>query len=172
MEIEKAHPDVLNLLLQILDDGRLTDSNGRTVDFKNTIIIMTSNVGSEYILNGEDDKVMTELHKYFKPEFINRVDEVIIFKKLTKDVLSSILDKIIGEIENRLKDLNVKISLTGAAREYFINNGYDEFYGARPLKRLVNRDLETLIAKKLINNEVKYGKTITVDCQNDTITLK
>ena len=171
-EIEKAHPDVLNLLLQILDDGRLTDSNGRTVDFKNTIIIMTSNVGSEHILNGEDDKVMTELHKYFKPEFINRVDEVIIFKKLTKDVLSSILDKIIGEIENRLKDLNVKISLTGAAREYFINNGYDEFYGARPLKRLVNRDLETLIAKKLINNEVKYGKTITVDCQNDTITLK
>ncbi len=171
-EIEKAHPDVLNLLLQILDDGRLTDSNGRTVDFKNTIIIMTSNVGSEYILNGEDDKVMTELHKYFKPEFINRVDEVIIFKKLTKDVLSSILDKIIVEIENRLKDLNVKISLTGAAREYFINNGYDEFYGARPLKRLVNRDLETLIAKKLINNEVKYGQTITVDCQNDTITLK
>ena len=171
-EIEKAHPDVLNLLLQILDDGRLTDSNGRTVDFKNTIIIMTSNVGSEHILNGEDDKVMTELHKYFKPEFINRVDEVIIFKKLTKDVLSSILDKIIGEIENRLKDLNVKISLTGAAREYFINNGYDEFYGARPLKRLVNRDLETLIAKKLINNEVKYGQTITVDCQNDTIALK
>lgn len=171
-EIEKAHPDVLNLLLQILDDGRLTDSNGRTVDFKNTIIIMTSNVGSEHILNGEDDKVMTELHKYFKPEFINRVDEVIIFKKLTKDVLSSILDKIIGEIENRLKDLNVKISLTGAAREYFINNGYDEFYGARPLKRLVNRDLETLIAKKLINNEVKYGQNITVDCQNDTITLK
>ena len=171
-EIEKSHPDVLNLLLQILDDGRLTDSNGRTVDFKNTIIIMTSNVGSEHILNGEDDKVMTELHKYFKPEFINRVDEVIIFKKLTKDVLSSILDKIIGEIENRLKDLNVKISLTGAAREYFINNGYDEFYGARPLKRLVNRDLETLIAKKLINNEVKYGQTITVDCQNDTITLK
>ena len=171
-EIEKAHPDVLNLLLQILDDGRLTDSNGRTVDFKNTIIIMTSNVGSEYILNGEDDKVMTELHKYFKPEFINRVDEVIIFKKLTKDVLSSILDKIIVEIENRLKDLNVKISLTGAAREYFINNGYDEFYGARPLKRLVNRDLETLIAKKLINNEVKYGQTITVDYQNDTITLK
>ena len=171
-EIEKAHPDVLNLLLQILDDGRLTDSNGRTVDFKNTIIIMTSNVGSEHILNGEDDKVMTELHKYFKPEFINRVDEVIIFKKLTKDVLSSILDKIIVEIENRLKDLNVKISLTGAAREYFINNGYDEFYGARPLKRLVNRDLETLIAKKLINNEVKYGQTITVDCQNDTIALK
>lgn len=171
-EIEKAHPDVLNLLLQILDDGRLTDSNGRTVDFKNTIIIMTSNVGSEHILNGEDDKVMTELHKYFKPEFINRVDEVIIFKKLTKDVLSSILDKIIVEIENRLKDLNVKISLTGAAREYFINNGYDEFYGARPLKRLVNRDLETLIAKKLINNEVKYGQTITVDCQNDTVTLK
>ena len=171
-EIEKAHPDVLNLLLQILDDGRLTDSNGRTVDFKNTIIIMTSNVGSEYILNGEDDKVMTELHKYFKPEFINRVDEVIIFKKLTKDVLSSILDKIIVEIENRLKDINVKISLTGAAREYFINNGYDEFYGARPLKRLVNRDLETLIAKKLINNEVKYGQTITVDYQNDTITLK
>ena len=107
------------MLLQILDEGRLTDSNGRTVDFKNTIIIMTSNIGSEYILNNEEDKVMNELHKYFKPEFINRIDEVIVFKKLTKEVLHEILDKIIDEITNRLKDLNVKINLSDKA--FFIN---------------------------------------------------
>ena len=154
-EIEKAHPDVLNLLLQILDDGRLTDSNGRTVDFKNTIIIMTSNVGSEYILEGHDEKVEEELHKYFKPEFINRVDEVVVFKKLTKDVLYEILDKIINDLEKRLIDLNVKIKLTDKAKEYFIDNGYDEFYGARPLKRLVNREIETRLAKEIINNNIK-----------------
>ena len=140
-EIEKAHPDVLNLLLQILDDGRLTDSNGRLVDFKNTIIIMTSNIGSEYILNGEDDKVEGELHKYFKPEFINRIDEIIVFKKLTKNVLYEILDKIVKEIEGRLSDINIKIELDNTAKDYFVNNGYDEFYGARPLNRLVNKEL-------------------------------
>ena len=170
-EIEKAHPDVLNLLLQILDDGRLTDSNGRTVDFKNTIIIMTSNVGSEYILNNEPEKVEQELHKYFKPEFINRVDEVIMFNKLTKEVLSSILDKLIKEIETRLKELNLTIILTPAARNYFVENGYDEYYGARPLKRLVSRELETVLAKQLIENSVKPNAKLEVDYQNDKIVI-
>ena len=168
-EIEKAHPDVLNLLLQILDDGRLTDSNGRTVDFKNTIIIMTSNVGSEYIINNEDDKVMSELPKYFKPEFLNRLDEIILFNKLSKNDLLQILDKIINEIENRLIDINVKINLSDNAKNYFIDNGYDEYYGARPLKRLVNNKLETTLAKKLINNEIKPNTTINVDFINNEI---
>ena len=170
-EIEKAHPEVLNLLLQILDDGRVTDSNGRTVDFKNTIIIMTSNVGSEYILNNEPEKVEQELHKYFKPEFINRIDEVIMFNKLTKEVLSSILDKLIKEIETRLKDLNLTITLTPAARNYFVENGYDEYYGARPLKRLVSRKLETVLAKQLIENTVKPNAKLEVDYQNDKIII-
>ena len=168
-EIEKAHPDVLNLLLQILDEGRLTDSNGRTVDFKNTIIIMTSNVGSEYIINGEEDKVTSELPKYFKPEFLNRLDEIIIFNKLSKSDLKEILDKIIDEIEKRLIDINVKIKLTDNAKNYFIDNGYDEYYGARPLKRLVNNKLETLIAKKLINNEIKPNTIVNVDYINNEL---
>ena len=168
-EIEKAHPDVLNLLLQILDEGRLTDSNGRTVDFKNTIIIMTSNVGSEYIINGEEDKVTSELPKYFKPEFLNRLDEIIIFNKLSKTDLKEILDKIIEEIEKRLIDINVKINLTDNAKNYFIDNGYDEYYGARPLKRLVNNKLETLIAKKLIKNEIKPNTIVNVDYINNEL---
>ena len=166
-EIEKAHPEVLNLLLQILDDGRCTDSQGRTVDFKNTIIIMTSNVGSEHILNGEEGKVLDELHNYFKPEFINRIDEVIVFNKLTKDVLKDILNKIIKEEELRLKDLNIKINLDDKAVNYFVDNGYDEFYGARPLKRLVAKTLETFLAKKIINNEIKYGDIINITYDNE-----
>ena len=170
-EIEKAHPDVLNLLLQILDEGRLTDSNGRTVDFKNTIIIMTSNVGSEYIINNEEDKVSSELTKYFKPEFLNRLDEIITFNKLSKEDLKEILSKIIEEIEHRLVDINVKINLSDSAINYFIDNGYDEFYGARPLKRLVNNKLETIIARKLINNEIKSNTTINVNYVNDELKL-
>ena len=170
-EIEKAHPDVLNLLLQILDEGRLTDSNGRTVDFKNTIIIMTSNVGSEYIINNEEDKVSNELTKYFKPEFLNRLDEIITFNKLSKEDLKEILSKIIEEIEHRLIDINVKINLSDSAINYFIDNGYDEFYGARPLKRLVNNKLETIIARKLINNEIKSNTTINVNYVNDELKL-
>ena len=166
-EIEKAHPEVLNLLLQILDDGRCTDSQGRTVDFKNTIIIMTSNVGSEYILEGKEDKVLDELHNYFKPEFINRIDEVIVFNKLTKDVLKDILNKIIKEEELRLKDLNIKINLDDKAINYFVDNDYDEFYGARPLKRLVAKTLETFLAKKIINNEIKYGDVINITYDNE-----
>ena len=171
-EIGKAHPDVLNLLLQILDDGRLTDSNGRLVDFKNTIIIMTSNIGSEYILNGEDDKVEGELHKYFKPEFINRIDEIIVFKKLTKNVLYEILDKIVKEIEGRLSDINIKIELDNTAKDYFVNNGYDEFYGARPLKRLVNKELETPLAKLLINGDIHENDTLIVSYDNKLIINK
>ena len=171
-EIEKAHPDVLNLLLQILDEGRLTDSNGRCVNFKNTIIIMTSNVGSEYILNGESDKVTSELTKYFRPEFLNRLDEIIVFNKLSKDNLSEILDNIVKQIEARLIDINVKITLTENARKYFIDNGYDEAFGARPLKRLVSNKLETLLATKLINNEIKANSLVTVDYKDNNLIIK
>ena len=170
-EIEKAHPDVLNLLLQILDEGRLTDSNGRTVNFKNTIIIMTSNVGSEYVLSNEEDKITSELNKYFRPEFLNRLDEIIIFNKLNKEDLGEILDNILSEIEHRLIDINVKINLTKEAKEYFINTGYDEFYGARPLKRLVSSKLETILAKKLINNEIKSNSTVTIDYKDNELKL-
>ena len=171
-EIEKAHPDVLNLLLQILDEGRLTDSNGRCVNFKNTIIIMTSNVGSEYILNGESNKVTSELTKYFRPEFLNRLDEIIVFNKLSKDNLSEILDNIVKQIETRLVDINVKIVLTEGARKYFIDNGYDEVFGARPLKRLVSNKLETLLATKLINNEIKANSIVTVDYKDNNLIIK
>ncbi len=171
-EIEKAHPDVLNLLLQILDDGRLTDSNGRTVDFKNTIIIMTSNIGSDLILEGKEEEVTKELHKYFKPEFINRIDEVVVFNKLSKDALYEILDKIIKEIENRLSGINLKINLTPKAKDYFIDNGYDEYYGARPLKRLISKELETLLAKELINGKIKENDILTVDVNKDKIEIK
>ena len=168
-EIEKAHPEVLNLLLQILDDGRCTDSNGRVVDFKNTIIIMTSNVGSEHILEGHDELVKTELNKYFKPEFLNRVDEIIIFNKLTKEALYDILDKIIREIEARLKDLNIKINLDKSAKDHFIDNGYDEYYGARPLKRLVSKELETALAKEIIEGSIKNDETINVSYKDKLI---
>ena len=162
-EIEKADTEVLNLLLQILDDGRITDSNGRTVDFKNTIIIMTSNIGSEYALDSDKEKVMEELRHALRPEFINRVDEIIIFNPLSKDVIYQILDKIIEEIEERLNDKNLKIKLTDEARNYLVDIGYDVNYGARPLKRAVSRSIETILAEKIINGEVKYGDTVTFD---------
>ena len=168
-EIEKAHPEVLNLLLQILDDGRITDSNGRTVDFKNTIIIMTSNLGDEFALSGDNDKVMNELRKHFRPEFINRIDEVIIFKPLSKQTIYEILDKIINEIEERLKDKNLKIKLTDAAKDYLVDIGYDVNYGARPLKRVVSRTIENMIAERIISGEIKYGDTINFDYNNELI---
>lgn len=171
-EIEKAHPEVLNLLLQILDDGRITDSNGRTVDFKNTIIIMTSNIGSQYVLDGQDDKVLDELKIYFKPEFINRIDEIIIFNELSKDVLYDVLDKIIREIEKRLEIQHLKLKLTEEAKDYLIERGYDVAYGARPLKRLVTSTIETLLAKKIIAGEVKFGDVVTVDVKEGEIVLK
>ena len=132
---------------------------------------MTSNVGSEYIINNEEDKVSSELTKYFKPEFLNRLDEIITFNKLSKEDLKEILSKIIEEIEHRLIDINVKINLSDSAINYFIDNGYDEFYGARPLKRLVNNKLETIIARKLINNEIKSNTTINVDYVNNEIKI-
>ena len=132
---------------------------------------MTSNVGSEFIINNEEGKVKEELHKYFRPEFLNRLDEIIIFNKLSKEDLKQILDNIIKEIERRLVDINVKINLTDNSKNYFIDNGYDEYFGARPLKRLVSNKLETLIAKKLINNEIKPNTTITVDYINNELVI-
>ena len=171
-EVEKAHPEVLNLLLQILDDGRVTDSNGRTVDFKNTIIIMTSNLGSEHILDGNTDLVMQEVREHFRPEFINRIDEIIVFNPLTKDAIGHILDKLINEIENRLKDINLKINLTDKAKAQLINDGYDINYGARPLKRLVSRTIETMLSKKIIAGQVKPGDTVTIDYQDNNYMIK
>lgn len=171
-EVEKAHPEVLNLLLQILDDGRVTDSNGRTVDFKNTIIIMTSNLGSEHILDGNTDLVMKEVREHFRPEFINRIDEIIVFNPLTKDAIGHILDKIIAEIENRLKDVDLKINLTDKARTQLINDGYDINYGARPLKRLVSRTIETMLSKKIIAGQVKPGDIVTIDYQDNNYMIK
>ena len=168
-EVEKAHPDVLNLLLQILDDGRITDSNGRTVDFKNTIIIMTSNLGSEYILDGNTDKVMLSLKEFFRPEFINRLDEIIVFKPLEKEGISKILDKIISEIEKRLIDLNIHIELTESARNELIETGFDINYGARPLKRLVSKTVESYLARLIISDEIKYNDTLIIDYDNDYV---
>jgi len=165
-EIEKAHKDVFNILLQILDDGRITDSQGRTVDFKNTIIIMTSNLGSEYILDNNINKeelINSELHKTFKPEFINRIDEIIIFNSLNKDIVYQILDKIIFDIEKRLYDKKIKITLTDKAKEYIIENSYDEEFGARPIKRYVSRNLETLLATEIINDTIKFNNTVEFD---------
>ena len=172
-EIEKAHKDVFNILLQILDDGRITDSQGRTVDFKNTIIIMTSNLGSEYILEDNDEeKVMEELKQTFRPEFINRIDEIVIFNSLSKTVVYDILNKLIKEIEERLKDKKLKLLITDKAKEYIINNAYNEQYGARPIKRFVSRNIENLLARKIIEDEIKYGSIITIDVENDNIILK
>ncbi len=174
-EIEKAHKDVFNILLQILDDGRITDSQGRCVDFKNTIIIMTSNLGSEYILEKEIDSknlVMNELKQTFKPEFLNRIDEIIIFDSLNKDVIYQILDKIISDINKRLDDKKITISLSDNAKKYIIENSYDEKYGARPIKRFVSRNIETLLAKAIINEEVKYNSNIVIDVKDDTLFIK
>ncbi len=171
-EIEKAHPEVLNLLLQILDDGRITDSNGRTVDFKNTIIIMTSNLGSEYILDGDTSKVMDEVRSHFRPEFINRVDEIIVFKPLTKDVIYQILDKIISDIENRLSMNDIHIKLTDKAKDYLVDAGYDVNYGARPLKREVSKTVESLLAHELVKGNIKYGETVTFDVKDNELIIK
>ena len=173
-EIEKAHRDIFNVLLQILDDGRITDGQGRTVDFKNTIIIMTSNLGSEYILEGisnANELVMNDLKNTFKPEFINRIDEIIIFKSLTKDVISDILDKIISDIELRLKDKDLHLKLTDNAKKYIIDNSYDEKYGARPIKRFVQRNIETLIAEAIIEDKLEFGSTINIDIKDNKLII-
>ena len=174
-EIEKAHKDVFNILLQILDDGRITDSQGRTVDFKNTIIIMTSNLGSDYILDNDENShemVMNELRHTFKPEFINRIDEIIIFNSLSKDVVYEILDKIVHEIEHRLDDKKLKLVLTDKAKKYIVDNAYDEKYGARPIRRYVSRNIETLLAKAIIEEKVKFNSTVTIDVKDDKFIIK
>ena len=171
-EIEKAHPEVLNLLLQILDDGRVTDSNGRTVDFKNTIIIMTSNLGSEYVLDHKKELVMNEVRSSFRPEFINRIDEIIIFNSLSKEATLQILDKIIDEIETRLKNINLHIELTPSAKEAFLERGYDPSFGARPLKRLVGKTLEVDLSKMLIEGSIHENDTVIVDYQKDEFIIK
>ena len=174
-EIEKAHKDVFNILLQILDDGRITDSQGRTVDFKNTIIIMTSNLGSEYILENKENAnelVMDELRHTFKPEFINRIDEIIIFKSLNKDVVYDILNKIINEVQERLSDKKIKITLTDTAKKYIIDHSYDERYGARPIKRYVSRNVETMLANAIITDKVKFNSEVIIDVENDQLVLK
>ncbi len=174
-EIEKAHKDVFNILLQILDDGRITDSQGRTVDFKNTIIIMTSNLGSDYILEKQKDSnelIMNELKHTFKPEFLNRIDEIIIFDSLNKDVIYQILDKIISDINKRLDDKKITVKLTDNAKKYIIDNSYDENYGARPIKRFVSRNIETLIAKEIINGNIKYNSEIIIDENNNNLIIK
>ena len=174
-EIEKAHKDVFNILLQILDDGHITDSQGRTVDFKNTIIIMTSNLGSEYILensNNKDELIEAELHKTFKPEFLNRIDEIISFNSLSIDVIYQILDKIILEVQNRLSDKRINIILTDKAKKYVVDKSFDERYGARPIKRFVSKNIETLIAKEIIEDNIKFGDNIIIDIDNDKFTIK
>ena len=174
-EIEKAHKDVFNILLQILDDGRITDSQGRTVDFKNTIIIMTSNLGSDYILDNDENShemVMNELRHTFKPEFINRIDEIIIFNSLSKNVVYEILDKIVHEIEHRLDDKKLKLVLTDKAKKFIVDNSYDEKYGARPIKRYVSRNIETLLAKAIIEEKVKFNSTVTIDVKDDKFIIK
>ena len=174
-EIEKAHKDVFNILLQILDDGRITDSQGRTVDFKNTIIIMTSNLGSEYILENHKDKnelVMNEMRHTFKPEFINRIDEIIIFKSLSKDVVSEIIDKIIDELQTRLQHQKLKIILTEKAKQYILENAFDERYGARPIKRFISKNIETLLAEGIIKDEIKYDSEVTIDVTGDKFIIK
>ncbi len=173
-EIEKAHPDVFNILLQILDDGRITDSTGKLIDFKNTIIIMTSNLGSEYILDDKEnsaEKVMETLKRTFRPEFINRIDEIVIFKSLNKEVIYSILDKIIAETETRLKHLDLKLNLTQEAKDFIINESFEESFGARPIKRYVTHNIETLIANLIIKDEIKPHTTITIGLNNNKLSL-
>ena len=164
-EIEKAHKDVFNILLQILDDGRITDSQGRTVDFKNTIIIMTSNLGSEYILNKEkniNELINKELRNTFKPEFLNRIDEIITFNSLTKDIIYKILDNIIENIEKRLNDKQLKIKLTDECKTHIINNSYDESFGARPIKRYVTKNIESLIANNILEDNIKFNSRVRI----------
>ena len=176
-EVEKAHPDVFNVLLQVLDDGRITDSTGKTVDFKNTIIIMTSNIGSQYLLDGIDEKgnikedaqqlVMNDLRGHFRPEFLNRLDEIIMFKPLTKDNITHIVDLMIADTNKRLEDREIKVELTDEAKKYVVDHGYDPVYGARPLKRYLQKNVETLAAKVILGDQLRAGNTIVIDTSED-----
>ena len=178
-EIEKAHPDVFNVLLQVLDDGRITDSQGRTVDFKNTIIIMTSNIGSSYLLDGihedgsikpeAEEMVMNDLRAHFRPEFLNRLDEIIMFKPLTKDNIERIVDLLIKDVNKRLADKELKIKLTDSAKQFIVDNGFDPMYGARPLKRYVQKTVETLAAKLILKGDINVGDDIIIDVAGDKL---
>ena len=181
-EVEKAHPDVFNILLQVLDDGRITDSQGRTIDFKNTILILTSNLGSQYLLDGIDangeisqeakDQVDQLLKRSFRPEFLNRLDEIVYYKPLTKENITSIVDLLIGSLNKRLADKQLTVELTPAAKAYVIDNGYDPLYGARPLRRFLQHTVETLVGRKMIADEVLPGTTLVVDCENDQLVVR
>ena len=181
-EIEKAHPDVFNVLLQVLDDGRITDSQGRTVDFKNTILIMTSNIGSSYLLEGIDEKgdirpecekqVMGDLRAHFRPEFLNRLDEIILFKPLTKDNIGHIVDLMMADVNKRLEDKELSIELTDAAKAYIVENGYDPVYGARPLKRYLQKNVETMVARYILGGDVHAGSVMVVDRDGDDLTIR
>jgi ATP-dependent Clp protease ATP-binding subunit ClpB len=180
-EIEKAHPDVFNVLLQVLDDGRVTDAQGRTVDFKNTVIIMTSNIGSRYLLDGVSgdsipdsvrESVMAELRKSFRPEFLNRIDETILFKPLTLEEITSIVDLLMADLNKRLADRRVTVSLDPKAKEWVAEKGYDPVFGARPLKRFLQRHLETRLPRALIGGEVSEGASITFTVQNDELATR
>ena len=181
-EIEKAHPDVFNILLQILDDGRITDSQGRTVDCKNTIIILTSNLGSQILLDGMDsDGEISEqarqdidalLHRTFRPEFLNRIDEIVFYKPLTKESIRGIIDLLIKGLENRLEEKSLKLVVTDAAKEFIIEHSYDPMFGARPIKRYLQSNVETLIARTVLRGELHEGDTVTVDCVDGKLTAK
>ena len=181
-EVEKAHPDVFNVLLQVLDDGRITDSQGRTVDFKNTIIIMTSNIGSQYLLDGIDadgnissdaeNAVMGDLRNHFRPEFLNRLDEIIMFKPLTKSNISSIIDLLIKDVNKRLADKELTVKLTDAARDFIVDNGFDPMCGARPLKRYVQKTVETLVAKLILAGNIDAQSVILIDVEDGKLTAR
>jgi len=181
-EIEKAHPDVFNVLLQVLDDGRVTDSQGRTVDFKNTILIMTSNIGAQYLLDGigmdgsisqeAEKEVMEDLRAHFRPEFLNRLDETIMFKPLTKDNIGGIINLVVDDLNKRLEDREVSIRLTDAAKNYVIDKAYDPVYGARPLKRFIQKNVETMSAKLILEDAVQPHETIEFDVALDQLTAR
>ena len=179
-EIEKAHPDVFNVLLQVLDDGRITDSQGRTIDFKNTIIIMTSNLGSRFLLEGVTgevipesvrESVMAELRRSFRPEFLNRIDETILFKPLTLEEITQIVDLLIADLNKRLVERRVSVSLDKKAREWAAEKGYDPVFGARPLKRFLQRQIETKLARALVSGEVAEGSQVTFEVKDDALTI-
>ncbi len=180
-EIEKAHPDVFNIMLQVLDDGRVTDSQGRTIDFKNTIIIMTSNLGSEFLLNGiaDDGSIMPEsveqvnalLRGSFRPEFLNRLDEIIMFKPLTKDDIVFIVDLQVKELNERLSDKEIKVSILPEAKQFIVDNGYDPVYGARPLKRYIQKNVETLVARTILEGKVSEGDTIEINLTEGSLSV-
>lgn len=179
-EIEKAHPDVFNVLLQVLDDGRITDSQGRTVDFKNTILIMTSNIGASYLLEGIDQNghiseeaekmVMNDLRAHFRPEFLNRLDETILFKPLSKDNITGIIQLIIKDLNRRLSDRELTVELTPSAEKFIVEQAYDPIYGARPLKRYIQKYVETLSARLILEDKVNQGDTILVDVAEEALT--